>query len=212
MSSKRKIDSARANGAKSHGPTTEEGRQKSSLNALKYGLTARTVVLSNENADEYTTLLESYVQKFQPADPVEMDLVVEMVNAKWRQRRLFLVESNLFEEQMENQKQQIEEDYETYNGSVEHACAFRALSESGSLSMLSRAESRLERTYSRALRNLLQLRRDAIKQDSEKRTESHDRAPAANHQPFLNLPMPAPPPLQNLNPALQNGIFKRDAS
>jgi hypothetical protein len=104
MSTKRKIDSARANGGKSHGPATEAGRKKSSMNALKHGLTARTVVLSNENDDEYTDLLQSYVQKFQPADPVEMDLVVEMVNAKWRQRRLFLIESGLYELQMLKQK------------------------------------------------------------------------------------------------------------
>ena len=51
---------------------------------------AHTVVLTNENDGEYTDLLQSYAQKFLPADPVEMDLVVEMVNAKWRQRRLFL--------------------------------------------------------------------------------------------------------------------------
>ena len=177
MSSRRKIDSARANGAKSHGPSTEAGRKKSSMNALKYGLTARTVVLPNENDDEYTFLLESYVEKFQPTDPVEMDLVVEMVNVKWRQRRLFLIESNLYQEQMQNQKEQMEEDYETYNESVEHACAFRKLSESGCTAMLSRAESRLERTYTRALRNLLQLR----KNDSEKRTESQDCTPAPNH-------------------------------
>ena len=106
----------------------------------------------------------------------------------------------------------MEEDYETYNESVEHACAFRQLSESGSLSMLSRAESRLERTYSRALRNLLQLRHAARKQDSEKRTESQDRPPATNHQPLRNPPLPAPPSPQNFNPALQNGIFKRDPS
>src|SRR5229473_970716 len=78
----------RANGAKSHGPVTEEGRKKSSMNALKHGLTARTVLFSNDNHAEYDALLESYIQSLQPIDPVEMDLVVEMVNAKWQQHRV----------------------------------------------------------------------------------------------------------------------------
>jgi hypothetical protein len=180
VSTKRKIDSARANGAKSRGPATEEGRKKSSMNALKYGLTARTVVLPNENDDEYTFLLESYVEKFQPTDPVEMDLVLEMVNAKWRQRRLYNIETDLFEQQMAKEKEEIEASYISYNESVEHAFAFRRLAESGSLTMLSRIEFRLERTYSRALRDLLRMRYDARKQESEKRTQSQDRTPAVN--------------------------------
>ncbi len=56
MPSKRKIDYARANGAKSHGPVTPEGRKKSSMNALKHGLNAQTVILSIENEDEYNFL------------------------------------------------------------------------------------------------------------------------------------------------------------
>src|SRR5713226_10671975 len=56
MSTQRKIDSARANGAKSHGPITEEGRKKSSMNAIKHGLNARTPVLFNETDDEYNAL------------------------------------------------------------------------------------------------------------------------------------------------------------
>ncbi len=209
MSTKRKTDSARANGAKSHGPATEQGRKKSSMNALKHGLTARTVVLPNENDDEYADLLESYVQKFQPADPVEMDFVVEMVNAKWRQRRLFLIESGLYELQMLKQKEEMEAAYDSYNESVEHAFAFRKLSESACLSMLSRTESRLERTYSRALRNLVQLRReaslDARKIDSEKRTESQVCTPAADHQPPAD---DRQPPIANLpsNPLHQPPI------
>jgi hypothetical protein len=188
MSTQRKIDSARANGAKSHGPITEEGRKTSSMNALKHGLTARTVVLSNENGDEYDGLLASYIRDLKPTGPVEMDLVVEMANAKWRQRRLCKIESELFERQMEEQKEEIAADYKSYDEVSEHTYAFRMLSHSVSLQMLNRMESRLERTYSRALNDLVRLRRlreSSLKVTSkkdEKRTESQDRTPLTNHK------------------------------
>ena len=127
MSTQRKIDSARANGAKSHGPITEQGRKTSSMNALKHGLTARTVVLSNENGDEYDGLLESYIKDLQPTGPVEMDLVIEMANAKWRQRRLCKIESELFERQMDEQTGQIGADYKSYDEISEQTYAFRML-------------------------------------------------------------------------------------
>ena len=105
MSTQRKIDSARANGAKSHGPVTEEGRKKSSMNAVKHGLTARTVLFSNDNHAEYDALLESYIQSLQPIDPFEMDLVVEMVNTKWQQRRVQKFETELFDREMDKQEE-----------------------------------------------------------------------------------------------------------
>ena len=104
MSSLRKIDSARANGAKSHGPITEEGRKKSSMNAFKHGLNARTPVLFNETDDEHAALLDSYVQDFQPVGPAEMAAVIDMVDAKWRQRRLLNIESQMFELQLLEKK------------------------------------------------------------------------------------------------------------
>ena len=204
MSTQRKIDSARANGAKSHGPVTEEGRKKSSMNALKHGLTARTVLFSNDNHDEYNALLESYIQSLQPIDPVEMDLVVDMVNAKWQQRRVQKLETELFDREMDEQKERLNEKYESYDETFEQTYAFRMLTHCPSLQMLHREASRLERTYHRALNDLLRLRqvRESSNKKNEKRTESQDRTPVANHQPPRTIPIHQPqitthpPPMQ----------------
>ena len=130
------------------------------MNALKHGLTARTVVLSNEDEDEYNALLDAYVLDLAPVGAVELDLVVEMANARWRQRRLSLIESSLLDEQIETQKPKLERIYKLYTPVIEHSFAFTTLVESGPLLSLSRMESRLERAYSRALKNLLQLQRN----------------------------------------------------
>jgi hypothetical protein len=135
MSSQRKINSARANGAKSHGPVTESGRKRSSMNALKHGLTARTVILDNEDKDEYKAFLDAYLRDLNPAGAVEMDLVVEMVNAKWRQRRLCLIEAELFDDEIETQKPELDKAYLSYTQAVEYSAAFNGLEASGKTSL-----------------------------------------------------------------------------
>jgi len=83
--------------------------------------------------------------------------------------------------------------YDSHHAIVEHTAAFRIMSESTSLTMLNRMAARLERTYSRALNNLLRLRR--LRESNpgvgmtkdEKRTQSQDRTPVTNHQPLLEV-------------------------
>ena len=189
MSTQRKIDSARANGAKSHGPVTEQGRKKSSMNALKHGLTARTVLFSNDNHAEYDVLLESYVQSLQPIDPFEMDLVVEMVNTKWQQRRVQKFETELFDREMDEQKEKLDE---SYDETFEQTHAFRMLTHCPAMRMLHREASRLKRDHSRALNDLLRLRQVrelslARNKKNENRTESQDRTPITNSPQPTNV-------------------------
>ena len=188
MSSQRKINSARANGAKSHGPKTDAGRKASSLNAVTHGLYAKGVILANESSEEHKEMLASYTQQFQPQGPAEMDLVEEMVAAKWRQRRLWAIETDLLEDEMLQQTEKLEEDGVSYDAITPLSFAYDALA-SKSLPFLSRHESRLERTYYRALKTLLELQR-LRNQNIQKRTESQIRPPqlVPPPHPFTTAP------------------------
>ncbi len=98
--SQRKSESARANGAKSGGPKTPEGKDRSSQNALRHGLTARRFVLRSEDRDDFDHLRDAYLERFQPADQVELRLVETLVLADVRGRRLVTIETALLSNEL----------------------------------------------------------------------------------------------------------------
>jgi hypothetical protein len=78
----------RQNAQKSCGPTTREGKAKSSLNAVKCGLTGNTVLFANEDASRYHAHLQSYETQFQPVGPEESNFVQSIADIRWRLNRI----------------------------------------------------------------------------------------------------------------------------
>src|SRR5579859_1420360 len=142
MPSELKSAASRANGAKSHGPKTPEGKEKSSLNTLNHGFTSKkTIVLDCENEDEFQKMLADYAETYRPGSPVEKDLVAEMVACRWRMHRLRLMETALLDSEMERETPESEA---TDDPGYQLAFAFRRLvDESRAISLASRYESRL---------------------------------------------------------------------
>jgi hypothetical protein len=87
----------RENARLSTGPQSDAGKAKVSLNALKTGLTGRTVLLPFDDAPAYEALLLSYQKEFAPVGPVETGLVQSLVDICWRLERIPGLEYALLE-------------------------------------------------------------------------------------------------------------------
>jgi hypothetical protein len=83
----------RANSQHSTGPRTEPGKQRSSLNALRHGLTARTAVLPTEDPEAYQRHIQQFLDEYQPATATETQLVHELANTAWRINRIPFLEA-----------------------------------------------------------------------------------------------------------------------
>jgi hypothetical protein len=99
MTSLRQIETNRRNARLSTGPVTEEGKKKSRRNALRHGLTAETVIVAFEDADDYAAFEMAVTADFDAQSAVERELVLRLASLLWRLRRVTAIETGLFKEQ-----------------------------------------------------------------------------------------------------------------
>ena len=96
MSSPAQIAANQSNAQLSSGPKTPEGRAKSSLNALKTGLTGHTVLLPTDDAELYEAHLLHHLDGIAPVGEAETALVQSMVDTEWRLARIPGIEYGIF--------------------------------------------------------------------------------------------------------------------
>jgi hypothetical protein len=156
MPSNLKSETARLNGAKSHGPKTPEGKAKSSQNALRHGLTAAdSATLPTESQDDFQSLLDAYLDRYHPADAIEIELVQTLAITRWRLRRIGLIESCMLENEMEQSRVSLSWQFERIEDANRLAFAFRNLANGGrALDLLIRYEASLTRAYDRTVKQL----------------------------------------------------------
>ena len=86
MTSLKQIEANRRNAARSTGPTSEDGKQRSRYNAVRHGLTAETVIPFLENAEDYKAFELSVTADFEARTAVERELVLRLAGLLWRPR------------------------------------------------------------------------------------------------------------------------------
>jgi hypothetical protein len=161
MSSLKRSEAARINGGKSRGPTTPEGKATSSMNALRHGMCAKSLVLTNEDEEKFQAMRDGYMQHFQPEGEVELDLMEEVISSRWRQRRIWGIETALLDLQMDTQMKEIEDQFKHIDETTRTAIAYKSLADtSKSLTQTTRHEALFSRQYRLAMKTLIQIQKE----------------------------------------------------
>jgi hypothetical protein len=162
----KQIEANRRNAQKSTGPKTTEGKAAVSMNALRHGLRARTVVLPGENRDEFNQLCDDLEVEWEPQSRTEQFYVEQMAVSQWKLARMEVGEAAIFED-------------------VESSTTKIPL-----LDRLWQAECRLERSYARAQRELERLQ-SARRPPAQPPEEDPAEPPSSAASPAVSEPLPA---------------------
>jgi hypothetical protein len=115
----------KANAQKSTGPRSEAGKQRSSLNALRHGLTGQTVVLPTEDHSAYQRHSQAFLDEYRPKGATETQLVQSLLDTSWQLNRASAVETNLFSLGITEMENSIRANHPEAEDALAMALAFR---------------------------------------------------------------------------------------
>jgi hypothetical protein len=155
----------RNNAQHSTGPKTEAGKWRSSLNALRHGLTGQIVVMPNEDLAAYQSHLKSFTVEYNPKGATEAQLVQQLADTSWRLNRAASLEANL----LTLAAARLTDPLTEAPDEIQHVMAIAAALESQSKALmnLSLHTQRLSRQFERTAAQLRDLQR--IRLDLENR-------------------------------------------
>ncbi len=96
MASSAQILANRSNAQHSTGPRTPEGKARTAQNAFRHGLTAKHLIVRDDERDEIETLRTDLVAELSPEGIVETLTFNELLHAAWNLRRFRRLEAECF--------------------------------------------------------------------------------------------------------------------
>ncbi len=172
-----------ANAQKSTGPRTAAGKQRSSLNALRHGLTGHVVVLPTEDLTAYQRHLQRFVDQFQPKGALEDQLVQSLGDTTWRLNRVPAIEATFLTLAAEDQLDSIHTNEPRAASALALAQAFHQQSQA--LANISIYEQRLARLFDRTLKQLREIQAERREQE---RRQMNDAAEILEMQQERDIP------------------------
>ena len=199
LTPEQRAEISRRNGAKSRGPTSAAGKERVSRNAIKHGLAGhKHIVLDDELPKAYDDLLNAYLERLDPADGVEQELVHHMAESAWRIRRSGCIETAAFNCSRADAEAIVDEHYG--DPGIQEVAYLAWQEARNTLESINRYATRAHRAHDAALANLRLLRRapefdPGAAPPSGADLWSAERAPARSNADVPEPPQsPAEPP------------------
>jgi hypothetical protein len=161
MSSAAQIAANQKNAQLSTGPQSESGKSKSSLNAVKTGLTGRTVLLPGDDAEAYQAHVDRIFAQWAPYDDAERALIQTLADTEWRLLRIPSLEAGIYALGHLEFKEKFAGEAEAVRASLIDAHTF--LTYRKDLNNLSIQEGRLLRLRENTLNSLNQVQEERTK-------------------------------------------------
>jgi hypothetical protein len=154
------IEANRRNAQQSTGPRTEIGKQKSSLNAMRHGLTARVVVLPTEDLAAYQRFSAEFLADLAPETFTERQCAQTVIDTQWRLNRVRGLEDGMLALGHYGPEGQIDPGHPEIHAALTAAAAYRGHSQA--FVNLSMHEQRLFRILTTATKTLEDLKAKRI--------------------------------------------------
>jgi hypothetical protein len=156
----------RANSQKSTGPKTEAGKKRSSLNALRHGLTGQVVVLPTEELAAYERFAAGMHKDLQPVGFLETQIAQSIADDSWRLNRAKAIENNMYALALNDNGDSVVTDHPEAHAAL--VMAKSITSQIKTLATLSLHQHRIQRSFER---NLELLRRIQAERRERERDE-----------------------------------------
>jgi len=153
----------RANAQKSTGPRTEAGKQRSSLNALRHGLTGHTMVMPTQDLAAYQLHVQEFLTEYHPKSATEKQLVQTIADTTWRLNRVMALETNLLTLGMTEHADSVNTADPEVHAALATAESLRE--QTKALANLSMYEQRLSRQFEKALKQLREIQAERIERE-----------------------------------------------
>jgi hypothetical protein len=178
-----KLEANRRNAQRSTGPRTAQGKAASARNAFRHGLSSgELTVLPTEKKENLDTLIHEITEENKPTTPAEQFLVDQMVHARWNLLRARRLEAEALARLIET------------DPDVDRSILQTLETRGNVIEKLDRYAASAARAYSKAVRDLTQLRANAQKAAQQNKAKEADLWVQAELAKLENEPTVAPSP------------------